>query len=425
MPQLSKQNSLSSILHLPFQLSARQIILRILGGVAVLQVITVAILWVVSTLRNRSKKKASFPHMELDPVHVGKNTLQIYSYGRDLYAAMLAAIDEAQDCIYLESYIWKGDEVGEEFKAHLVRKAEQGVAVYVVFDGFANLVVPRAFKTFPASIHALEYQAFRHLRYLFDVRRYSLDHRKLLVVDGKTGFIGGYNIGSLYATEWRDTHLSISGPAAKGFAQSFVEFWNRFCSKDDTITRRHTRGFDPLINLRGNDALRLTFPIRDMYINAVDNAEHTILLTNAYFVPDRVLLASLKSAAQRGVDVRVLVPWNSNHVIVDWLARRCFTECLEAGIHVFGYNHAMLHAKTCTIDGQWSTIGTANLDRLSSIGNYEINAEIYSKELAHQMEDLFASDTSDAFELTLEGWSQRSWYKKLGETILAPLSVVM
>src|ERR1019366_3831446 len=224
----------------------------------------------VSTLRARSRKSASFPHMKLDPVRVGKNTLQIYSYGRDLYDAMLAAIDEAQDCIYLESYIWKGDEVGEEFKTHLTRKAEQGVAVYVIIDGFANLVVPRAFKTFSPKVHVLEYQAFRHPAYFFDFRRYSLDHRKLLIVDGKDAFIGGYNIGSLYATEWRDTHMRISGPAANDLAQSFVDFWNRFSPKDDKIARRHKRSFDPLINVHGNDALRLTFPIRDMYIDAID-----------------------------------------------------------------------------------------------------------------------------------------------------------
>lgn len=424
MPQLSRRKSLSPISRLWPHLSVKQIVLRGLGAIAALQIITVAILWVVSTLKAKSRKKASFPHLDLDPVQVGKNTLQIYSYGRDLYDAMLAAIDEAQDCIYLESFIWKDDEVGEEFKTHLTRKAEQGVAVYIVFDGFGNLVVPRAFKSFPSCIHSLEYQAFRNPSHLFDVRRYSLDHRKLLFVDGKTGFIGGYNIGSLYATEWRDTHLRISGPAANDLAQSFVEFWNRFCRKDDTISRRHTRCFDPLINLHGNDAARLTFPIRDMYIDAVDNAEHTIFLTNAYFVPDLVLFGSLKSAAKRGVDVRVLVPWDSNHVVVDWLARRYFDECLKAGIHVFGY-HTMLHAKTCTVDGQWSTIGTANLDRLSSIGNYEINVEIYSKELARQMEALFDCDMSDAFELTLDDWSRRPWYKKLGEAIISPLRIMM
>jgi len=157
-----------------------------------------------------------------------------------------------------------------------------------------------------------------------------------------------------------------------------------------------------------------------MYIEALDKAEYAILLSNAYFVPDGTLLDALKAAAGRGVDVRILVPWVSNHVVVDWLTRGYFTDCLKAGIRIFGY-HNMLHAKTCTIDGEWSTIGTANLDRLSSVGNYEINVEVYSKKLARQMEELFKCDSTNAFELNLDQWVKRPWYAMLGERILAPL----
>jgi len=162
-----------------------------------------------------------------------------------------------------------------------------------------------------------------------------------------------------------------------------------------------------------------------MYIENIDRAEHSIWLTNAYFVPDHVLLDSLKAAAKRGVDVRILVPWTSNHVIVDWVARGYFTECLQAGIRVYGYRHTMLHAKTCPVDEQWSTIGTANLDRLSSIGNFEINVEIYSVEFAQQMQALFKCDTADMFELSLEDWQCRPWYTKWSEWILSPWRFIM
>ena len=161
-----------------------------------------------------------------------------------------------------------------------------------------------------------------------------------------------------------------------------------------------------------------------MYIQAIDQAEHSIRLTNAYFVPDGALFDALKAAASRGVDVQVLVPWISNHVVVDWLTRGYFTDCLKTGIRVFAYRN-MLHAKTCTIDGQWSTIGTANLDRLSSVGNYEINAEIYSEALARQMEELFICDTRNAFELKKDQWLRRPWYSKLGERILSPLQLFL
>ena len=416
--------SLSHAVHRRHRRSIMRTLLEMTGVFVALQAIIVIVLEIVSARRKRHRQGGSFPHPHLSEVHVGKDRLQVYDYGSDLYAAMLAAIDTSQESIYLETYIWKDDAIGQAFKEHLARKAAQGVEVYVVFDSFANTVVPHAFKVFPPTIHALPYQAIRRPWHLLDLRRYALDHRKLLILDGSTGFIGGFNIGSLYASTWRDTHLRIAGPAAADLAQAFIDFWDGYATGHRRITRQYPRRFDSRINFRGTNALRLTFPIRDMYIEAIDRAEHSIRLTNAYFVPDGTLLAALKAAAGRGVDVRVLVPWVSNHVVVDWLARGYFTACLQAGIRVFGYRH-MLHAKTCTIDGQWSTIGTANLDRLSAVGNYEINAEVYSEALALQMEELFTSDTTNAFELTREQWMSRPWYSKLSERILSPLRAMM
>ncbi|HEY7413677.1 MAG TPA: phospholipase D-like domain-containing protein [Ktedonobacteraceae bacterium] len=410
------------------RITLTQLLRTVVGSVVIVQVMTVLVLVVMSAIRNRHKQEHSFPHTELEEVQVGENAMQLYSYGRDLFDAMLEAIDNAKETIYLESFIWKGDEVGQEFKDHLARKAAEGVEVYVIFDSFGNLVVPRSFKrrdSFHPAIHVMAYQAIRRIWQIIDPRHYAFDHRKLLAVDGKIGFIGGYNIGKLYAYSWRDTHIRICGPAAADIAQSFIDSWNRFCRKSDRISRRYHRQFDPLITLWGNDALRLTFPIRDMYIENIDRAEHSILLTNAYFVPDHTLLDALKAAAHRGVDVRILVPWLSNHIIADWVSHGYYSGCLQAGIRVFGYRHSMLHAKTCTIDGQWSTVGTANLDRLSSIGNFEINIEVFSVELARQMQTLFACDTSDVFEWTLEEWSKRPWYTKFSEHILAPLRIIL
>ncbi len=407
--------------------SLLRVFAQTIGVIFSLQAIVVIILQIASVQRREKRGQTKFPHARMQEVHVGENSLRIYDYGADLYEAMLAAIDGAQESIYLETYIWKDDVVGQKFKDHLICKAEQGVAVYVVFDRFGNLVVPQKFKAFPPAVHVLPYQAIDRPWHILDVRRYALDHRKLLIVDGVTGFIGGYNIGSLYATTWRDTHLRIQGPAVADLAQSFIDFWNRYKHAkqgEEHITQHYPRHFNPLINFRGTNAMRLTFPIRDMYIEAIDRAEHTICLSNAYFVPDSTLLDALKAAAERGVEVQILVPWISNHIVVDWLTRGYFTDCLRSGIRVFGYRN-MLHAKTCTIDGQWSTIGTANLDRLSAVGNYEINAEVYSEAVAQQMEDLFRTDTTNANELMRDQWELRPWYKRLGEEILTPLRLLL
>lgn len=417
---MSLKKRLSLILTEWRKVPFKRLLLQLAGIMLSLQALIIAVLQVISVRRKRHQPQGGFPHHYLKEVQVGKNKVRLFDYGRELYDAMLAAIDAAQESIYLETYIWKGDAVGQAFKDHLARKATEGVDVYVIFDNFANIVVPRKFKVFPSKINVLRYYAIRSPLHLFDPRRYALDHRKLLIVDGSVGFIGGYNLGAVYATRWRDTHLRIQGRAAADLAQSFVDFWNLHNPAARQITRHYARCFDPIINTRETNAMRLTFPIRDMYIEAINRAEHQIMLTDAYFVPDRVLLDELMDAAKRGVDTRVLIPWTSNHIIVDWLTRGNLEKSLKAGIRVFGYRH-MLHAKTCTIDGQWSTIGTANLDRLSSVGNYEINVEVYSEKLARQMEELFERDIGNAFELTLEWWLNRSWYMKLSERILAPL----
>jgi cardiolipin synthase A/B len=401
-----------------------RMLLRGLGVLVGLQVVIVAVLTAHATWRKLRARTQGFPYEDLPETLVGENHLQVYGRGRELYDAMLSAIDSAQESIYLETFIWKGDGVGRAFKERLAQKAAAGVDVYVIFDGFANLVVPPAFKRFPASIHARQYQPIHRPWHLLDPRRYALEHRKLLVVDGRTAFVGGYNLGSLYASAWRDTHLRIDGPAAAQFAHLFVAFWNHDCARGERITRHYPQRFDPLIVPRYTDPLQLTFPIRNMYIAAIERAEQHILLTNAYFVPDHILLNALKAAAGRGVDVQILLPWISNHAATDWVARGYFTDCLRAGIRIFAYK-AMMHAKTCTIDGQWSTIGTANLDRLSAVGNYELNVEIYSAELARQMETLFARDKAFAVEITPAVWSARPWYVKLSERILAPLRVLM
>jgi len=156
-------------------------------------------------------------------------------------------------------------------------------------------------------------------------------------------------------------------------------------------------------------------------IDAIERAERSISLTNAYFIPDRVLLSALVAAAQRGVDVQIIVPWMSNHIAADWAARGFFATCLQAGIRIFAYRDVMIHAKTCTIDGAWSTLGTANLDRLSEVGNYEVNVEIYDAAFARQMELLFECDKMNTFELTWKDWAARPWYVKVSELILAPL----
>src|SRR5258708_7272393 len=243
-----------------------RLVFVLLGALLALQVSTIAVLsFVVAGRRRLRRPLQGFPHLRTPEVAVSDNQLKIYSYGRELFDAMIAAIDSARESIYFETFIWKGDAVGKEFKEHLARKAAEGVAVYVIFDSFGNLVGPRAFKHFPSAIHTLRYRAIARICHIIDPRRYGVDHRKLLIVDGRIAFIGGYNIGQLYATEWRDTHLRIRGRTAADLAQSFVDFWNRNTPSRARLPSHFPPRLRPLISLRSNDAMRPTFPIPDMY----------------------------------------------------------------------------------------------------------------------------------------------------------------
>jgi cardiolipin synthase len=404
----------------------RSIVFRFLKRALVVflavQGIVISVLVAIDSWRKRYQSQGGFPRTRPTPVQIAATQAQIYTYGEDLYAAMLEAIRHAEKRILIETFIWKGDRVGKRFKQELELAAKRGIEVYVIFDGFANLVVPRNFKQFARTMHVLKFRVFPKPWRMFDPRNFGRDHRKILVVDGKTGFIGGYNIGTPYATEWRDTHVRLTGPSAWDLENAFIDFWNLHCHPHlPPLSDAGAGVWESRVRVHRNVPKMLMFPIRAMYLEAIDRAQHHIYLTHAYFIPDSAILRGLLLAAERGVDVRILLPETSNHIVADWLARGFYTRCLAGGIKLLLYQDAMVHAKTATIDGVWSTIGTANLDRLSLVGNYEINVEFFDEALAQQMEEIFANDSTNARELTLDEWRQRPLIAKFSEAVLAPL----
>ena len=363
-----------------------------------------------------------------DPLEatVRGNEVTTYTYGQDLYEDMLAAIDAAQDYVYLASYIWKGDEVGQAFKDAVIRAAGRGVLVCLVYDGFANLVVPAEFKDFPDSVHVLRFPVLRSRVPIIDVRRTGRDHRKILVVDGTTGFVGGYNIGSLYANRWRDTHLRVRGPGVWELENAFVDFWNRHRGRrKPELPDRGSPHWDAAVHAARNEPSRLIYPVRALYLEAIDRAMHRVWITQGYFIPDPEILAGLLAAAARGVDVRVIMPERSNHVIADLVARYYWAELLRGGVRLHLYQDVMVHAKTATVDGQWATIGTANIDRLSLRGNYEINLELVDPDQAAHMETIFQRDLERCREMTMAEWSQRPLHYRAAESFLRPLEFML
>ena len=380
----------------------------------------------VDSYRRRGKKSRPFPVTTPQVVPVGDGTLTTYTFGQDLYDAMLEAIEGAQRQILFETYIWKGDEVGERFKEALARAADRGVEVYVIYDGFANLVVSPRFKRFPATMKVLRYPVYPAGWKFFDLARYGRDHRKILVVDDAVGFVGGYNIGSAYATEWRDTHVRITGPGVWDLKRAFADFWNlsrrrRIGTSERPLLLETASAWEPQIRFHRNVPRLWMFPIRSMYMEAITRASRNVWMTQAYFCPDQDFVDAIKDAAARGVDVRLLLPLKSNHIVADWISRGYFSQLLDSGVRVFRYRDAMVHAKTATIDGTWSTVGTANIDRLSLQGNYEINVEVIDEAFAANLEEIYHTDESNSLELTRSEWEARDLHRKFTELILGPL----
>lgn len=399
----------------------RKIVRRTVLAVAAVQGATLAALAVVDYRRKKTRRPAVFPRVPPRSVTAGGSEVTLYTYGEDVFADMLGAIRQARKQIFFETFIWKADPVGLEFKQSLIDAAERGVKVYIVYDEFANLVVPRTFFHFPKHPN-LKIKPHRLFSLGLSVARQTgRDHRKLLVVDDDVAFVGGYNIGSLYATNWRDTHARLTGDIVWDMQNAFIDYWNLFPRRG--LPRLPDTGglvWQPDIRLYRNVPKNLVFPIRGMYLEAIDRASHHVFLTHAYLIPDEDMVRALLRAAGRGVDVRIIVPAESNHIVADWLSRGFYGQLLRGGVRLFLFQGAMVHAKTACVDGQWSTIGTANIDRLSLQGNYEINIEVFSPAVAAQLEEIFAMDSSNSRELTLDEWHSRPAMVKFSEGVLTP-----
>jgi cardiolipin synthase len=370
------------------------------------------------------------------PLVVG-NRVVLLENGPNTYGAMFDAIADARDSIDLETYILEADEVGERFASALIDKQRQGVTVNLIRDSVGTLSTPTAFfqKLSDAGINVLEFNPVNPLtaKAGWDVNQ--RDHRKLLVVDGRTAFLGGINISSVYSggsfspgsrgnrpgnqRPWRDTDLQIDGPAVAELQKLFIQTWEKQQGKPLA-----PRNYYPKLARQGNEVVHALGgspdePFSVIYatlISAIDSAETEILLTNAYFVPDPQLIASLKGAVARGVDVKIVLPSATDSALVFHAGRSYYDELLGGGIKIYERQNALLHAKTALIDGVWSTVGSTNLDWRSFLHNQEVNAVVLGKEFGQRMRAAFDDDLAASKQITLEQWQQRSPLERAKET---------
>jgi cardiolipin synthase len=369
------------------------------------------------------------------PLVIGNRTTILHD-GDNTFPAMFRAMHAAKNHINLEYYIIEDIENdGERLGDLLVAKRREGVTINLIYDSLGSIGTPREFfdRLRDAGISVVEFNPINPLKAKNGYSLNDRDHRKILVVDGKLAIIGGVNLYSGYQNRrlskltgsdagspdyWHDTDLQIEGPAVAEIQRLFFDHWA--AQKGQPLDRNNyfPTDFPPgteTLRILGSDHEDLLPRYYATLISAFRDAEKNIFLTAAYFVPTDQELEALEEAAQRGVDVRLLLPSKSDSDSALNVGRSHYSDLLEAGIKIYEIQGQMLHSKTVTIDGVWSIIGSSNFDHRSVLFNDEIDAVILGRNTAAQLETLFHDDMKDADPVELSAWEDRPFWNKVSE----------
>lgn len=353
------------------------------------------------------------------------NKISLLADGQATYTAMFKLIKAARIQINLESYIIEDDETGRKFAALLLEKQADGVQVNIIYDSVGSMNTPAAFfqRLRDGGIQVVEFNPLNPLTAGTDWELTQRDHRKILIADNKVAIIGGINISKVYSSSpfkrkrkanspihWRDTDIQIEGPAVAELQKLFLDSWlKQKGPKLPVVNYPEASGEkgSALVRVIGStpgETNRIPFIV---YVSAITFAEHSIHLTNSYFIPDEQIVKALVEAARRGVDVKIILPGITDSKLALYAQRHYYSELLRAGVKIYEHKTSLLHAKTAVIDKVWSTVGSTNLDFLSLLSNDEVNAIILSPEFAVEMEKMFVDDIKGSRQILHDQWEKR------------------
>ena len=365
-------------------------------------------------------------------LHTG-NEVTIFTNGKEKFDSLIEDIKNAKKFIHLQYYIFADDKLGNTIKDLLIDKAKEGIIVRVIYDDVgcwkvkkhfynemeaAGIIVRPFLKvTFPQLANKLNYR----------------NHRKIVVIDGKIGYVGGMNIADRYIDGvtwgiWRDTHIRVMGSAVYGLQTAFSIDWSfttRELLSDNLYFPPVPHTGDINIQILTSGPIGEWKSISLSFLKAISNAKHRIYIQTPYFLPTESLTKALQVAALSKVDVRLMLPERSDSSILQLASHSYLTSMLKAGIKIYFYQNGFLHAKSITIDEEFSTVGSTNLDFRSFDHNFEINAFIYNKEFAAQMRNIFLDDQKKCKRITLKSWKKRPLWNKICESVVRLLSPVL
>lgn len=360
------------------------------------------------------------------------NAMSIYSDGSSMIEALLESIRMANHHIHVEFYIFENDAVGRRVRDALIEKANEGVEVRVLYDDVGCWKVPHLFydEMREAGIEVRGFLKVRFPRFTSKVN--YRNHRKLVVIDGRTGFIGGMNIADRYLKGvswgiWRDLMMKMEGKAVYGLQTAFLTDWYTTDYSLITSSRYYPkmeRKGDSLMQIVTSDPVGKWHDIMQGLLLAITSARKYLYVQTPYLLPTESILLALKTVALAGVDVRVMIPEKSDTRWIHWGTFSYLDELMEAGVKIYRYRKGFLHSKLLVCDDSLSSVGSTNMDFRSLEHNFEVNAFMYDRSSALALKELFLSDQKDAELLQLKYWRMRPWYQKVKESVIrlfAPL----
>jgi len=355
------------------------------------------------------------------------NTVKLLKNGKETFPAMRAAIAGAQNFIHLEFYRLEPDTLGTEFKELLKQKAAEGVRVRVIYDDVGSWNIGKSY-LHDMRASGVSIYPFMPVRFpSFSSKVNYRNHRKILVVDGNVGFVGGLNIADKYLNglpdigPWKDTHLELKGESVAALNSIFLADW-------DFVSGRPVPDMEPLLKYSktGNRCLVQVASsgpdtdwatILQVYFAAIATAKKSIYLTSPYFSPDESLLTALKTSALSGIDIRVIFPRTSDSIIANWNTRSYISELLEAGVRVYLFNEGFIHSKYLLVDSVFASVGSPNVDIRSFDLDFEVTALIYDRNFASELNTLFFEDLKGCREVVKSEWERRNRKERYKESL--------
>lgn len=357
------------------------------------------------------------------------NDVEILINGEAFFPVLLERLQQAKHHIHIEFYIYENDAIGNAIKDVLIQKAKEGVEVRFIYDDFGSKGIRKAFVR-ELQENGVKAFPFNKIKLIFMANRLNYrNHRKIVVIDGSTSFVGGINVSDKYINQpdsnlyWRDTHLMINGSSTYLLQKVFMLDWN-FCSDEQLGFNLKYFPEIPVKNAETPIQIISSGPDSDapyiLYaiIKAISLAQKEVLITTPYYIPDETLQQALILTALSGIDVKLLVPQEGDSVIVNLAAQAYFRDLLKAGVRIYRYQKGFIHAKTFVTDRKLASIGTANLDLRSFDLNFEVSAMIYDEQKAHELAEIFYEDLKHSRELQYSDWVKRPKYKKITERLI-------